>query len=31
MREPLRGTKGVVEDLFEQAPDAASLVDHLQG
>jgi Pup amidohydrolase len=31
MREPLRGTKDLVEDLFEQAPDASSLVDRIQG
>src|ERR671918_841238 len=31
MREPLRGTREHVEGLFEQAPDAASLVDLLQG
>jgi proteasome accessory factor PafA2 len=31
MREPLRGTKDLVEDLLAQAPDAASLVDTLQG
>jgi proteasome accessory factor PafA2 len=31
MREPLRGTKEHVDDLFGQATDAASLVDLLQG
>jgi proteasome accessory factor PafA2 len=31
MREPLRGTRDVVEGLFGNAPDAASLVDALQG
>ncbi len=31
MREPLRGTREHVEELFERAPDAASLVDLLQG
>jgi Pup amidohydrolase len=31
MREPLRGTRDHVSDLFEQAADAASLVDLLQG
>jgi len=31
MREPLRGTRAHVEDLFERAPDAATLVDLLQG
>jgi Pup amidohydrolase len=31
MREPLRGTREHVEGLFERAPDAASLVDLLQG
>jgi Pup amidohydrolase len=30
MREPLRGTRDVVEELFGRAPDAASLVDLLQ-
>jgi proteasome accessory factor PafA2 len=30
MREPLKGTRDVVEDLFGDAPDAASLVDRLQ-
>jgi proteasome accessory factor A len=30
MREPLRGTRAHVEELFEQAPDAATLVDLLQ-
>jgi proteasome accessory factor PafA2 len=30
MREPLRGTRGHVEDLFRDAPDAARLVDLLQ-
>jgi proteasome accessory factor A len=30
MREPLRGTRDAVEGLFDQAPDAASLVDLLQ-
>jgi proteasome accessory factor PafA2 len=30
MREPLRGTREHVEGLFEQAPDAPSLVDLLQ-
>jgi Pup amidohydrolase len=30
MREPLKGTRDVVEDLFAEAPDAASLVDRLQ-
>jgi proteasome accessory factor A len=30
MREPLKGTRDVVEDLFGEAPDAASLVDRLQ-
>jgi proteasome accessory factor A len=30
MREPLRGTRGHVEDLFRDAPDAAGLVDLLQ-
>jgi proteasome accessory factor PafA2 len=31
MREPLKGTRDAVEGLFDQAPDAASLVDLLQG
>jgi Pup amidohydrolase len=31
MREPLRGTKDLVEDLLEASQDAASLVDTLQG
>ncbi|MGH2656999.1 MAG: depupylase/deamidase Dop [Actinomycetota bacterium] len=31
MREPLRGTREHVEALFDRAPDAASLVDLLQG
>src|ERR671914_529895 len=31
MREPLRGTRDVVDGLFDQAPDAASLVNRLQG
>jgi Pup amidohydrolase len=31
MREPLRGTREHVEELFEQAADAATLVDLLQG
>jgi Pup amidohydrolase len=31
MRDPLRGTQDVVGDLFDDAPDAASLVDLLQG
>ena len=31
MREPLRGTRAHVEDLFDRAPDAATLVDLLQG
>jgi Pup amidohydrolase len=31
MREPLRGTRDVVEGLIDQAPDASSLVDRLQG
>jgi proteasome accessory factor PafA2 len=31
MREPLKGTRESVEGLFDQAPDAASLVDLLQG
>lgn len=31
MREPLRGTRQHVEELLEQAEDAASLVDLLQG
>jgi proteasome accessory factor A len=30
MREPLRGTVGHVEELFERAPDAATLVELLQ-
>ena len=30
MREPLRGTRDVVEDLLEASHDAAALVDHLQ-
>jgi Pup amidohydrolase len=30
MREPLKGTRDVVEDLFAEASDAASLVDRLQ-
>jgi proteasome accessory factor A len=30
MREPLKGTRDVVEGLFGQAPDAASLVDLIQ-
>jgi hypothetical protein len=30
MREPLRGTREHVEGLFEQAPDAAELVERLQ-
>jgi Pup amidohydrolase len=30
MREPLRGTRSHVEDLFAEAPDAATLVDLLQ-
>jgi Pup amidohydrolase len=30
MREPLKGTRDVVEDLLDGAPDAASLVDRLQ-
>jgi Pup amidohydrolase len=31
MREPLRGTKEHVQDLFDKAPDATALVDLLQG
>jgi Pup amidohydrolase len=31
MREPLRGTKLHVEDLLARAPDAATLIDLLQG
>jgi proteasome accessory factor PafA2 len=31
MREPLRGTREHVEELFDRAPDAATLVDLLQG
>ncbi|MGH2723465.1 MAG: depupylase/deamidase Dop [Actinomycetota bacterium] len=31
MREPLKGTRDAVEGLFHDAPDAASLVDLLQG
>ncbi|HEV3474740.1 MAG TPA: depupylase/deamidase Dop [Actinomycetota bacterium] len=31
MREPLRGTREHVEGLFDQSPDAGSLVDLLQG
>jgi len=31
MREPLRGTREHVEELFEQAADAGTLVDLLQG
>ncbi|MGZ4113876.1 MAG: proteasome accessory factor PafA2, partial [Actinomycetota bacterium] len=30
MREPLRGTRTHVEQLFADAPDAATLVDLLQ-
>jgi Pup amidohydrolase len=30
MREPLRGTREVVEELLEASGDAAALVDHLQ-
>jgi Pup amidohydrolase len=30
MREPLKGTRDAVEDLFAEASDAASLVDRLQ-
>ncbi len=30
MREPLRGTRAHVEDLFERAPDAATLVELLR-
>jgi proteasome accessory factor A len=30
MREPLRGTRAHVEDVFERAPDAATLVDLLR-
>jgi hypothetical protein len=30
MREPLRGTRAHVEELLEQAPDAAALVSLLQ-
>jgi proteasome accessory factor A len=31
MREPLRGTRDVVEGLIEASADATTLVDHLQG
>jgi Pup amidohydrolase len=31
MREPLRGTRGHVERLLDEVPDAAALVDRLQG
>jgi Pup amidohydrolase len=31
MREPMKGTRDIVEDLFERAPDAGALVDLLQG
>jgi len=31
MREPLRGSRTHVEGLSEEAPDAAELVDRLQG
>jgi hypothetical protein len=31
MREPLKGTRDMVEGLFDQAPDAAALVSLLQG
>jgi len=31
MREPLRGTKEHVQDLFDKAPNATALVDLLQG
>jgi proteasome accessory factor PafA2 len=31
MREPLRGTRAHVQDLLDEAVDAASLVDRLQG
>ena len=30
MREPLRGTRDMVDGLLDQAPDAATLVDRLQ-
>ena len=31
MREPLKGTRDIVEDLFDRAEDAGALVDLLQG
>jgi proteasome accessory factor PafA2 len=31
MREPMKGTRDIVEDLFERAPGAGALVDLLQG
>jgi Pup amidohydrolase len=31
MREPLKGTREIVEALFDRAEDAGALVDHLQG